>query len=198
MEVGQTISEPDWNDRNGGMINEMVLEESLAKLFLKEKSCAGFAYTLKQGNFSLISQSSIWIDFSKAYSSIWNLLDSNLFDHVTVFVTERLLCHLLFMFLLALQRGQDSLKIWAITNSWNLTRVSVRFCTWERAILAVHTDWGVRWLRAALLKEIWGSRVRWTWVNSVSKHQKGQLYPRVHQAHAASGQGKGSSYSTLH
>lgn len=41
------------------MINEMVLEESLAKLFLKEKSCAGFAYALKQGNFSLISQSSI-------------------------------------------------------------------------------------------------------------------------------------------
>lgn len=59
MEVEQTVSEPDCSDRNEGMIYEMVLGESLAKLFLKEKICADFAYTLKQGNFSLISWFSI-------------------------------------------------------------------------------------------------------------------------------------------
>lgn len=38
---------------------------------------------------------------------------------------------------------------------WNLTKASIRFCTWDRVILGICTIWETRSWRIALQKETW-------------------------------------------
>jgi len=51
--------------------------------------------------------------------------------------------------------GQSS-RSGPVWMSWGSTRPSARSCIWVRAAPAIDTDWGMKGLRAALLRRTWG------------------------------------------
>ena len=59
-------------------------------------------------------------------------------------------------------------------NSWGSTRPSARSCTWVGATPTMNTGWGMRGLRAALLRRTWG----YWWIKSWTWATNTRLQPR--------------------
>jgi len=56
----------------------------------------------------------------------------------------------------AIQRDLDKLEKWVPLNLIRFNKTKCRSCTWVGATPAINTGWGMRGLRAALLRKTWG------------------------------------------
>jgi len=63
----------------------------------------------------------------------------------------------------AIQRDLDKLEKWAYANLMTLNKASAGSCTWVRATHDISTGWGMKGLRAALLRRTWGYWWKKSW-----------------------------------
>ena len=70
------------------------------------------------------------------------------------------------------REGKPSRRTWTdwtsgpVWNSWSSTRPSAKSCTCTGVTTSINTGWGMKGLRAALLRRAWGYwwMKTWTWV----------------------------------